>query len=134
MEVTAKVTLEGPFFRVDPGKTFYANLRDMLDGIAAEMEELTRSEIESHAGEMPFWTGWSRDHTLGYTTSAETGKRWATFAAVGAVTAGMDAKDARRTKAAAATIERRFHPYRHTKDAVYRTRALITADLAKGMN
>ena len=55
------------------------------------------------------------------------------WAAVGAVTSGMSAKDAIRTKAAAATIERRWGPYRRAKSAVYRSRALISADLTKGL-
>jgi hypothetical protein len=131
--VTAKVTLEGPFFTKNPGNTLYENLRDMLDKVAAELEGIVRRDMESNEAAMPFWTGWSRDHAIGYTTSGKTGKRWATWAAVGSVTAGMSAKDARRTKAAAATIEHRFHPYRHAKDAAYRTRALISADLAKGL-
>lgn len=131
--ITTKVTLEGPFFTKDPGKTFYANLGDMLDKLAGEMEDQVRAQIGQHEGAMPFWTGWSRDHAIGYTTSAQTGKHWATWAAVGEVTAGMDAKHAIRTKAAAASIERRFHPYRNVKSGVYRARALITADLTRGL-
>jgi hypothetical protein len=82
---------------------------------------------------MPYYTGWTLAKNVGYTTSKKTGRRWTTYAAVGTVTAGMDAKDAIRTKAAAATIERRWHPYRNLKGGLYRARPLITADLAKGL-
>lgn len=131
--VTAKVTLEGPFFVKNPGKTFYQNLGDMLAKLAEEMQTEVEAQIAAHASEMPFYTGWSHDHAVGYTTSAKTGKHWATWAAVGSVTAGMGRDDARRTKAAAASIERRFHPYRNVKAGVYRARALITADLTRGL-
>ena len=132
--VTTKVELSGNLFKRDPGKTFYSNLRDMLDALAAEMETQTKDQIGAHEGSMPGWTGWSRDKVVGYTTSAKTGKRWATWAAVGSVTEGMSAADAKRTKAAAASIERRFHPYRKVKAGVYRARALLRADLTKGLN
>jgi autotransporter-associated beta strand protein len=62
------------------------------------------------------------------------GGRWGTWAVVSANTAGMSAKDAIRTKAAAATIERRWHPFRNVKGAVYRARPLLTADLTKGLD
>jgi len=131
---TLKVELSGPFFTHDPGKTLSHNVMDMLDKLAAEMEREVKRQIAGHAGEMPRYTGWSHDHTVGYTSNRTTGKRWRTFAAVGAVTAGMSKEDAIRTKAAAATIEKRWHPYRSVKSGIYRSRALLTADLAKGLD
>lgn len=132
--VTTYVELSGPFFQRDPGKTLYRNIGDMLEKLAAEMQAGVQSDIASHAAEMPAYTGWTHDHAIGYTTSRVTGKRWALWAAVGEVTAGMDKKTAIRTKAAAATIEKRFHPYRRVKSAVYHARAILSADLAKGMD
>ena len=131
--VTTKVELSGNFFTHDPGKTLYANIGLMLDGLASEMEAEVQADIASHAGEMPAYTGWSTSHAVGYRTSPKTGKHWALWAAVGSVTAGMDRKDAIRTKAAAASIERRWHPYRRVKSAVYRSRSVISADLARGL-
>lgn len=131
--VTTKVELSGNFFTHDPGKTLYGNIRDMLDALAAEMEGAVQQDIAAREGSMPYWTGWSKDHVVGYTTSAKTGKRWATWAAVGSVTAGMSKAKAIRTKAAAASIEQRFHPYRRVKSGVYRARALLTANLAKNL-
>ena len=155
---TLKVELFGPFFEHDPGKTLSHNVMDMLDKLAAEMEREVKRQIAGHAGEMPRYTGWSHDHTVGYTSNRTTGKRWRTFAAVGTVTAGLSTKDAIRTKAAVAGrrksrgigtsksgraygpdgttkgIEGRFHPYRSVKSGLYRSRALLTADLAKGLD
>ena len=147
--VTTRVTLEGPFFAKDPSKTFYQNLHDMLENLAQEMGENVRSAIASHATEMPYWTGWTLRTVEGYTQSKQTGKHWATWAAVGTVTAGMNRADAIRTKAAAAGrhtprgvrpngttrgIEQRWHPFRNLKSGIYRSRALLSVDLAKGMN
>lgn len=131
--VTTKIELSGHFFERNPGKTLYKNIGDMLQGLSGEMERLVADDIRSHEGSMPYWTGWSADHVKGYTTSPTTGKHWTLWAAVGSVTAGMDRKQAIRTKASAATIERRWHPYRRVKSAVYRARAVISADLTKGL-
>ena len=127
------VTLEGNFFTHDPGKTLYKNIGDMLDALSGDMETAVRGVIEGHAGSMPYYTGWTRDHTFGYTTSPRTGKHWALWAAVATVTQGMSRADAIRTKAAASGIEARWHPFRAVKSAVYRSRALISADLAKNL-
>ena len=132
MNVTTKVELSGNFFKRDPGKTFRGNVRDMLDALASEMESIVQGEIAGRAGSMPGYTGWSHDHTVGRTES-QSGKRWGTWAVVSANTNQMSAKDAIRTKAAAATIERRWHPYRQVKSAVYRSRALIRANLTEGL-
>lgn len=132
VKVTTKIELSGDFFRRDPGKTLRQNVRDMNDGLAAWMEAEVQSDIAAHASSMPGYTGWSRDHIVGR-TSSNSGKRWGTWAVVSANTNGMDRKDAIRTKAAAATIERRWHPFRRVKSGVYRARPLITANLSKGL-
>ena len=130
--VQTKITLEGDFFKRDPGKTLRQNVRDMLDELAAWMESEVQSGIASKAGSMPAYTGWSHEHIVGRTSSLS-GHRWGTWAVVSANTEGMGRTDAIRTKAAAATIERRFHPFRQVKSAVYRARPLITANLTKGL-
>lgn len=132
--VQTKVELEGPFFTHKPGDTLYQNIGRMLDGLAEQMDEKVSEQIRAHASEMQFYTGYTLEHVVGYTTSPTTGKHWATWAAVGVPTAGMGRADAIRTKAAAAGIERRWHPFRNVKSAVYRAKAIISADLAKGLN
>lgn len=132
MTVQTTVVLEGPFFTRDPGKTFRQNVRDMNDALADWMDEQAESGVASHAGSMPNYTGWTAEHTVGRTHS-NSGNRWGTWAVVSANTAGMSAADAIRTKAAAASIERRWHIYRGVKAGVYRSRPLITANLTKGL-
>ena len=126
--VTSRITFSGPFFTKDPRKTVRGNIRDMLDDLAAEMEQDVKGQIKGHAGQMPRYSGWTHDHVRGRTESLS-GKRWALSAVVSADSSGMDRSTAIRTKAAAATIERRWHPFRRTATAVRR----IKADLAKGL-
>lgn len=131
--VTTDVTLSGPFFTRDPGKTLRGNVRTLMDALSESMEDDVRSAIEGASGSMPFYTGWSADHVLGRTVSVS-GKRWGTWARVSAFTGDLGATAAIRTKAAAATIERRFHPFRKARSNVYRSRALLRADLTKGLD
>lgn len=128
---STRIQLSGDFFKNDPAVTVQENIGTMLNALAVEMQGAVRSDIASHR--MPHSTGWSVAHTLGYTTSPNTGKHWRAWAAVGAVTAGMSRKDAIRTKAAAASIERRWHPYRRVRSAIYRARAVLSANLTKGI-
>jgi hypothetical protein len=130
--VSSKITLEGPFFTKDPGKTLRANVRDLMEALAEWGEAEVRNAITANAGSMPYYDGWSWAHTRGRVESVE-GKQWGTWARVSAYTGDLDATDARKTKAAAATIERRWRPYRRVKSAVYRARPLLTADLTKGL-
>ena len=132
MPVQAKIELEGNFFRRDPKKTVRANIRDMLDALAGELGGEVRADIASHQSQMPNWTGWTHEHVHGITRWE--GQRWQFWAAVQAVQEGMSANDAIRTQAAAASIERRWHPFRRGKGAVYRARALINADFTKGLD
>jgi hypothetical protein len=131
--LTVRIEAHGPFFTKSPGKTLRGNLMDMLDEMAEFMEDEVDAAIQSHRDGMPLWTGWTLAKNVGYTTSKKTGRRWTTYAAVGTVTAGMGRDDAIRTKAAAASIERRWHPWRNLKSGLYRARPLLTADLAKGL-
>ncbi len=57
VSVTNKITLEGDFFHRDPGNTLYTNIGDMLDALTEWMEREVRSDITSHAGEMPGYSG-----------------------------------------------------------------------------
>lgn len=127
--IRTKVELSGDFFRHDPGKTLYRNIGAMLEGLAGEMESIVASDIRSLS--LPYSTGWTADHVRGYTQSPVTGKHWALWAAVGVPTTGMSREQAIRTKAAAASIEARFHPFRRVKSDVYRSRAVLSANLTK---
>lgn len=129
----AQVELSGPFFTRDPRLTVRQNIRNMMDAVAAEMEQGVKAELEAKSGSIPGWTGWTRDHVVGRTHSLA-GKRWALTAVVSANTDGMGASDAIRTKAAASRLERRFHPFRKIAGRTRRARAVLAADLTRGLD
>jgi hypothetical protein len=133
--VTYKIDLSGPFFTRDPGKTVRANIRDMLDALADEAQAGVRSQIEAQRGSMTRYSGWTTKHTIARTRSelARGGRRWGLHMVVSANTDGMSRADAIRTKAAAVSIERRWHPYRRIASALRRARAFFTADITKGL-
>lgn len=129
----AKVELSGPFFTKDPGKTVRANIVDFLDRLAEYGEGRIRKAIAGKAGKMPNYTGWTHDHVVGRTRAelARGGKRWVSVAVVSANTDGMTRKDAIRTKAAGASIEARWRPF---KSAAFAMGAKArTVDLTKGL-
>ena len=126
VDVTTRISFSGPFFSKDPRKTVRSNIRDMLDGVADAMEQDVKGQIQGRS--MPHSIGWTLDHIRGRTESLS-GKRWALSAVVSADSSGMDRRMAIRTKAAAASIERRWHPFRRTSRAL----RLAKADLARGL-
>lgn len=125
-----KVELHGPLFSADVNRVFGKNLVDMLEATAAEQASEVEKQITSHASSMPYYTGWTAGTIVGR-VHAIGGKQWHRNAVVSANTSGMSRKDAIRTKAAAATIEARWHPFRKVKSASYR--AVKNANLTKGL-
>ena len=134
---TSRFELDGPFFRKDARATVIENIGAMLDEAAEAMEADVRASIAGHAGMMPRYSGWSWARTIGRRESRG-GRRWWYHAVVSANTEGgggvgpLGAADAIRTKAAAATIERRWHPYRKTTRAA--RKAIRALDLTKGLD
>jgi hypothetical protein len=133
VSLIGKVELEGDFFTHDPGKTLGGNIRDMMDLLAKWMEDEAMMGIAAASGSMPGWTGYTLEHVRGYVTQPGKANRWRVSAAVGIPTYGMDDEQAIRTKAAGASIERRFHPMRRVKQGVYRSRPILQANLTKGL-
>lgn len=127
-----RVDFEGPFFTRDPKRTVRDNIRRMMDALAAEAERDVKGQIASVAPSMPGYTGWTHWRVAGRTSSIG-GRRWDLNMVVSANTAGMSRELAIRTKAAAASIERRWHPFRRTTSAVRRSRAVIYANLTEGL-
>jgi hypothetical protein len=127
-----KVTLDlsGPFFQRDPGKTVRGNIRRMMEGLAEEGQAAVRDQISSHVYKRS--TGWTRDHAIGR-TQAYSGKQWFLHAVISANTDGMSRDDAIRTKAAASSVERRFHPFRRVATAMRSAKAVLGANLVEGI-
>lgn len=129
------VELSGPFFTKDVRKTVRQNIMDLMDGLAAEMERDVRSKIagKETKGAMPYSTGWTRRHVIGRTRSVR-GRRWQTWARVSVNTQGMTRRQAIRTKAAGASIERRWHIFRRETFRGRRIAKKAYADLTRGLD
>ena len=129
--LAAKVTLSGDFFTKDVGATMSHNARNMMEALGVEMERATKDIVA--ALPMPYSTGRQLRQAIGR-AHANQGKRWTYWATVSANTYGMDKAHAISTKAAAVSMEKRFHPYRRVKGGVYRLRPILTANLTKGLD
>lgn len=122
----------GPFFTKNPGKTVRANIRDLMDSLARESEDQLKEAIGGLESSMKHPTGWTREHIVGRTSSL-TGSRWGLHMVISANTNHMTRHDAIRTKAAAAGIERRWHPFRKLASALRSSARIGRFDITKGL-
>jgi hypothetical protein len=76
-----EVQLVGPFFEVDPSKTFRQNARVMLDAIAEEGERAVKARAPFYTGSRGDPTAHIRTDIVGRTKSLS-GKPWALTAVV----------------------------------------------------
>ncbi len=126
------VSLEGPFFKRDPRKTVRGNIRTMMGALADETESYVRDQIQSHRGAMPHYTGHTARQVRGRNESLS-GRDWDVSMVVSVDSSGMSAREATRTMAAASTIEERWHPFRRAAGAIRRSRAVLSANITKGL-
>jgi len=132
MKRITNITYSGPFFHKDPAKTLQQNIETMLDAVGREGEQDVKAQIAGHRSEMPAYTGWTYDSVRGAMRSLS-GKPWRRTVAIQAQTGSMNDANAIRTKAAASTIEGRWHPFRKTLSRLRRARAINRAELTKGL-
>lgn len=132
MATVTRVDFKGPFFERDVRKSMRTNIRDMMGALAQEAESDVKGQVGGRHGSMPRSTGATYASIKGRTTSLG-GKQWQVTAVVSANTGGMDRATAIRIKAAASTIERRWHPFRRTSFSIRRARAVISANLTKNI-
>lgn len=136
------VTLEGPFFTKDPGKTLRGNVRDLMDALAESGEHDVEGVVDAHITPHP-WYERGRTESLA-------GKQWDDWARISPDTRGMSAAEAVRTMAILAGrhngtgtdgrdrgttkgVEPQWHPYGNARRNIFRARALLTADLTRGL-
>lgn len=124
---STKVTLDlsGPFFKVDPKKAFRANARSMFEGLAQEGEQEVRAL-------WPVLTGAGRDGTIGRTSSM-TGRQW-TLSMVVSEQHAYPWPNAGSKEYRGGKVEARVHMFRRVTAGIRRAKAILTADLTKGMN
>ena len=134
MAVKVQVDLSGPFFQRDPAATFGENVRRMLDGIAQEGERAIQAALGAGTGRAPISLIGDRvaQHVVGRTRSLS-GKRWAMTAVVSVNNSGWSPRQGVALMAAASTLERRFHPFRKTASQLRSARAVLAANLTRGI-
>lgn len=118
------VDLSGPFFKKDPERTIWQNVRKMMAGVAEEGQRAVRSNY-------PVLTGYGQQGVVGRVTSL-TGKPWFATAVVSQTRAypwrGGDSKQYRGGKS-----EARHHMFRAAYRDLQHSRAALQADLTAGL-
>ncbi len=135
MRSTVNVDLSGPFFQHDPSKTFFQNVRKMMEGIAEEgAKAATEGLLTGSDSRAPVYATGDRvgDHVVGRVHSV-TGKDWVAAAVVGVSNEGMDAVTSRSLMAAASYVERRTAAIRRTTRQLNAARAVLRANLTAGL-
>lgn len=134
--VTSKISLDGPFFSKDPGKTFRQNIRLLTAAIAAEAEADIRQQMRVGEGQRAPMRGITPDRTAGHVVGRVTsvrGRPWAVTAVASINNSRLSPAQGIRLMAAAATVERRVHAFRRTTSRMRRAKALNQAELLKGL-
>lgn len=135
--VITTIDLSGPFFQRDPVKTFRANVREMMDAVAAEGEADAKAQLRAGEGSRaPISAGVSPARVSGHVrgrTRALSGRRWAVTAVVSINNRGLSRRQGIALMAAAARVESQTHAFRRTTSRIRRSRAVNQAELFKGL-
>jgi hypothetical protein len=130
------VELTGPFFEHDPGKTLRGNIEQMMEGVAEEGQRLVRSVLAAGESTREPIARLSPDrvsqHAIGRVRSLS-GKKWRATAVISVNNSGLSRVQGISLMAAASSLEGRFHAFRRTASAIRRARAILNADLTKGL-
>jgi len=134
--MTTRVTIQalGPLFAADPTIPYWANVRAMLEGMAAEGEAEVISGLRSGEGTRAPLSDGSRvsEHIAGR-VAALSGKQWYQHAVVSPDKSGMSAPEAIALYAAASRIETETHVFKKTATRLRASRAVQMAELTKGL-
>lgn len=136
-----KVTIafEGPFFTKDPTQTIRGNIRAMLEALAEQGQQ----DVQDHS---PVLTGAFKAGVVGRVASMS-GKRWQLHAVVSqqhiypwgarrsaTVRSGRKiVANSEHAQYRGGKLERRYGMFRRTASRIRSMKALISADLSKGL-
>jgi hypothetical protein len=119
------IDLSGPLFERDPKQLIRANIRRMLQGLAEQGEKAVQSLYPVH-------TGAGRAGVKGRVASL-TGKPWF-LSAVVSQTHVYPWPNGGQKKYRGGKTEAKHHMFRRTKTALGRSRAVLGANLTKGLD
>lgn len=129
------VELSGPFFQRDPGETLRGNIERMMQGLAEEGEKAGRDGFAAtQAGRLPISQLGDRvsGHVVGRVVSLR-GRRWRATAVVSINNFGYTPIQGISLMAAASSVERRTHVMRNLARSIRSSRAVLNANLTKGI-
>lgn len=132
---SVSIDLSGPFFQRDPGKTLRRNITKMVQGLAEEGERSARAAFQSgEGGRRPISRlgGRVSEHIIGRTRSLS-GRQWRASAVISVNNSGLSAREGVALMAAASVVEGRTHIFRGLARIVRQSRAVLYADLTKGL-
>lgn len=137
--VVTTIDTSGPFFEKDAAKTYFENLRAMMEAWGAEGEKDVVAQMsagESSRALVSILDERVSEHVLGRAFSvAPPGKNWweTAVVSVNAKGGGLGRDQAIALLAASKEIESRYHPFRKTASRLRRARAVQQANLTKGL-
>ncbi len=136
--MTGDVELSGPFFQRDPGLTLRGNVRKMMAALAEEGErEAIAAYRQGSTGraQVSRLGGRVADRIVGriHARPSKGGKEWRASAVIQVYNEGLSAADSMSLMAAAARVERQTRGFRSLYRSVRNARAVMAADLTKGL-
>ena len=137
MKITTTIDKSGPFFAHDPAKTFRANIRTMMEAVAAEGEADVSAQMRAtEGGRRPISSGVQPDrvgrNVVGRVTSLS-GKKWAVTAVVSVNNSGFTPRQGIALMAAASRVEGQIHAFRKTTSRIKSTRRVNVDELLRGI-
>lgn len=130
-----RIDFKGPFFKADVNKTMLQNVHKMMTAFAAEGAGYARERLMSGSGSRAMVRELGdrvADHVVGRVMS-RSGKQWTAAAVVQVYNEGLSASESVSLMAAASYVERRTHAIGSVTRQLRSARAVLQADLTKGL-
>lgn len=129
-----RVDFKGSFFRGDPRKKVEQNIADLMDALADEADRDVTVQVRvGEAGRRPISSGVQPARVAQHVVGRPAGRPH-TAAVVSIRNRGFSRKQGIALMAAASRVESKTHAFRRTAGRIRRARAIIRANLAKGLD
>lgn len=135
MPIVTSIHLDGPFFQKDPGQTLSANLRVMLEAVAAEGAADVQEQLHAGAASraaISLLGDHVAEHVRGRVASL-VGRDWWQHAVISVNNSGWSQHEGISLMAAASRVESEVHAFRKTASRLRSSRAVNIAELTKGI-
>lgn len=128
------VDFKGPFFQGDPAKKVQQNIADLMDALADEAYEDVVGQMRAgEADRRPISAKVKPERVSGHVIGRPAVKPYYMASVVSIRNRGFTRKQGIALMAAASRVEAQTHAFRRTAGRIRRARAVIRANLAKGL-